>query len=176
MAPYPWWVSQARYLENPEINSKQQGMGRGSGQGGQEKKREVAPKETFLLKKDRHKRVLIVCEGEKTEPDYFRQFRVTSAEIKIVGTGYNTMALVREALRLKKEAWDNDEPYDQVWCVFDRDSFPAPDVDNAWHTARKKKLRTALSNEAFELWFLLHFDYMIAAHTRYQYTVVISRQ
>lgn len=121
-----------------------------------------------------YQRVLIVCEGEKTEPDYFRQFRVTSAEIKIVGTGYNTMALVREALRLKKEAGDNDEPYDQVWCVFDRDSFPAPDVDNAWHTARKKKLRTALSNEAFELWFLLHFDYMIAAHTRYQYQEMLS--
>ena len=28
---------------------------------------------------------LIVCEGEKTEPDYFKAFRMTAATIKAVG-------------------------------------------------------------------------------------------
>ncbi|MFO8084806.1 MAG: RloB family protein [Desulfobacterales bacterium] len=120
------------------------------------------------------KRLLIVCEGEKTEREYFEQFMVTSVDIEVVGTGYNTMSLVKETLRLKREAEKNDEPYDQVWCVFDRDSFPSAHVDNAWHAARKQKLKTALSNEAFELWFLLHFDYITAAHSRHQYQQMLS--
>ena len=120
------------------------------------------------------KRILIVCEGEKTEPNYFKRFRVTSAVIEVVGKGYNTLSLVKEALRMKEMAWENDEPYDQVWCVFDRDFFPAHNVDNAWQLARKRKLRTALSNEAFELWFLLHFDYITSAHTRQEYQDMLS--
>jgi hypothetical protein len=120
------------------------------------------------------KRILIVCEGEKTEPGYFQRFRVTSAVIEIVGKGYNTLSLVKEALRLNELARKNDEPYDQVWCVFDRDSFPAHNVDNAWQLARKNKLRTALSNEAFELWFVLHFDYITSAHTRQEYQDMLT--
>lgn len=69
-------------------------------------------------------RFLIVCEGERTEPNYFRQFRVPRevAIVNIHGTGYNTESLVREAMRLREEKkYDGED--DQVWCVFDRDSF-----------------------------------------------------
>ncbi len=38
--------------------------------------------------------ILIVCEGENTEPSYFNQFRITSAKVKSVGEGYNTVSLV----------------------------------------------------------------------------------
>jgi hypothetical protein len=45
------------------------------------------------------RRFLIVCEGEKTEPNYFRTFpenpEVYDA-IDIYGTGYNTVSLVNE--------------------------------------------------------------------------------
>lgn len=30
---------------------------------------------------------LIVCEGERTEPNYFKSFRITSANVIVVGTG-----------------------------------------------------------------------------------------
>ena len=98
-----------------------------------------------------YQRILIVCEGEKTEPNYFRQFMATSADVQVVGKGYNTLSLVEEAIRLKQKARGDEEPFDQVWCVFDVDSFPAHNVNGAWHKARKNKIRTALSNEAFEL-------------------------
>jgi len=38
--------------------------------------------------------ILIVCEGKVTEPSYFQQFRLSSATIKTVGEGYNTVTLV----------------------------------------------------------------------------------
>ncbi len=60
--------------------------------------------------------ILIVCEGAKTEPQYFKGFRLSSVEV--VGAGKNTLSLVEHAFRIS-------EGYDQTWCVFDRDSFPA---------------------------------------------------
>ena len=69
-------------------------------------------------------RILIVCEGEKTEPNYFRAFRVTN---NVFGEGLETIRVVEEAERLNEV----DGPFDRIWCVFDRDSFPADNFDNA---------------------------------------------
>lgn len=93
-------------------------------------------------------RVLIVCEGAKTEPNYFKGFRVnrTIYEIDIHGVGYNTASLVRKAISLKEK-----DGYDQVWCVFDRDSFPAQDFNAAFEIASSHDIKIAYSNQAFEL-------------------------
>lgn len=64
--------------------------------------------------------ILIVCEGKNTEPSYFNQFRLSSATVKPVGEGYNTISLVNRAIQLAEEC-----KYDQVWCVFDADPKPA---------------------------------------------------
>jgi hypothetical protein len=68
-------------------------------------------------------RILIVCEGEKTEPNYFRSFPVNSEVVEIVieGTGCNTVSLVERAIQLINE--NSENPYNQVWCIFDRDFF-----------------------------------------------------
>ena len=44
---------------------------------------------------------LIVCEGMCTEPDYFRAFRMTTATIKAVGQGMNTISLVNKAISIR---------------------------------------------------------------------------
>lgn len=121
-------------------------------------------------------RILIICEGEKTEPIYFRKFKVTSAHVEVVGTGSDTLELVQEALRLKEKAKRNGSAYDQVWCVFDRDSFPAHKVDNAWQKARNNNIRTAFSNEAFELWYILHFDWIETAISRTEYQRLLTKR
>ena len=41
--------------------------------------------------------LLIYCEGEKTEPNYFRSFRIAR---EVVGEGYNTLSLVKKEMRL----------------------------------------------------------------------------
>lgn len=82
-------------------------------------------------------RVLIVCEGEKTEPNYFRSFNMMKNssglvyEINCDGGGINTMQVVDKAIELKDKAERQGNPYDTVWSVFDRDSFKAADFDNA---------------------------------------------
>ena len=113
-------------------------------------------------------RVLIVCEGAKTEPGYFREFRIHPQvrQLDIRGEGMNTEALVKESEKIDRK----DGPFDEVWCVFDRDSFPPDNYDNAiYKIESKKKYHVAYSNEAFELWFVLHFEFLDAAISRAQY-------
>jgi len=120
-------------------------------------------------------RILIVCEGEKTEPNYFRSFRAATASVIVVGTGSSTTSLVEEAVRLRdldqgeRRHEGIETGYDHVWCVFDKDSFTDALFNEAIRLARDKGLRVAYSNEAFELWYLLHFDYHDAALSRDQY-------
>ncbi len=97
--------------------------------------------------------ILIVCEGGNTEPSYFRQFRLSTAVIKSVGTGYNTVSLVTRAIQLA-----TGHTYDQVWCVFDKDDFSANDFNNAIAMAEAQGFGVAYSNQAFEYWLILHFD------------------
>ncbi|MCB9304799.1 MAG: RloB domain-containing protein [Lewinellaceae bacterium] len=97
--------------------------------------------------------ILIVCEGRNTEPSYFRQFRLSSATIKAIGEGYNTVSLVNRAAQLAKE-----KDFEQVWCVFDKDIFSDNDFNNAIVMAQSLGFGVAYSNQAFEYWIILHFE------------------
>jgi hypothetical protein len=97
--------------------------------------------------------LLIVCEGQNTEPSYFRQFRLTSAKIIPLGIGSNTISLVNKTADLSKEY-----KYDQIWCVFDKDDFSSHDFNNAISTAEAQGIKVAYSNQAFEYWLILHLE------------------
>jgi hypothetical protein len=117
--------------------------------------------------------ILIVCEGSKTEPNYFKAFPENQRvydEIDIQGMGYNTVSLVKKAIQLRNEAQKNRRPYQEVWCVFDRDSFPLESFNEALALAKREKIRCAYSIEAFEIWYLLHFYYCDTALSRTQYS------
>ena len=45
----------------------------------------------------------------------------SSANIKAVGQGLNTVGLVQKALRMKEEERKKGREYDQCWVVFDKD-------------------------------------------------------
>jgi hypothetical protein len=115
---------------------------------------------------------LIVCEGERTEPNYFKAFRPTGMvkEIEIYGEGYNTLSLVRKTIELA-----DGIDYDQIWCVFDRDSFPPETFNAAVELARQHGFHVAYSNEAFELWYLLHYHYYNTGITRQSYCEQLDR-
>lgn len=122
-------------------------------------------------KDERAETWLIVCEGEKTEPDYFeRLFEYANSKsdkkIKLVvdGEGRNTESLVNsidDYFEYCDDLVKNiDIPYGKVFAVFDKDSFKKVQFNNAIHTAIKRGYIPIWSNECIELWFLLHFDYL----------------
>ena len=123
------------------------------------------------------RRILIVCEGEKTEPNYFRKFPANPEvydSLVIQGTGYNTVSLIDEAIRMKKFALQKKEPYIETWCVFDKDDFPIASFENAIKRAKKNQIKCAYSIEAFEIWYMLHFHYYDSALSREQYKEKLS--
>ena len=115
-------------------------------------------------------RILIVCEGAKTEPIYFdalcRHKRLTRAEVEIVGEecGSHPRSVVDHAVCVMNEKHSDDDPYDTVWCVFDRDDHER--IHEALTRARDCNINVAFSNPCFEIWFLLHFEYSTAERTR----------
>jgi hypothetical protein len=112
-------------------------------------------------------RFLIVCEGTKTEPNYFKSFRVPKniVEVDVYGLGGNPSKLVKSAKELK----DQDGDYDQIWLVFDRDSWSPQDFNSAISSAKSAGFEVAYSNEAFELWYILHFEYLNTPTSRQDY-------
>lgn len=116
-------------------------------------------------------RILIVCEGEKTEPNYFESLRMKyrlSSSIVIKGEGANTQSLVRIAIEESKKLGKGYR-FDSVWCVFDKDSFEESACREAFELADSNKINVIFSNEAFEFWYLLHFDYIDSAMSRGDY-------
>ncbi len=124
-------------------------------------------------------RILIVCEGEKTEPNYFKSFKSISNnsftyEVECKGCGEGTIKVVKTAISMKTEAENASLPYDSVWVVFDKDSFTPKDFNTAIEKAENNNINVAWSNEAFELWYLYHFHNRTTQMSRNDYKKAIS--
>ena len=125
-----------------------------------------------IRRRDPGERFLIVSEGEETEPNYFENFHVPGLiNVQAVGLGVSPPKLVEVALELRRKSTRRrgQEPYDQIWCVFDKDDWNEGDFDNAISRAEKQGLKVAYSNQAFELWYLLHFHYYNSPMPRKDY-------
>jgi hypothetical protein len=120
---------------------------------------------------DVRQRFLIVCEGEKTEPNYFKSFPIPPESVVVRHVNTNTRFLVEEAMRMRDAA---DQKYDQVWCVFDRDENPAAHFNAALQLADDNGIQYAYSNQAFELWYVLHFEYLCTAVSRKTYMTMLE--
>lgn len=106
-------------------------------------------------------RVLIVCEGKRSEFNYFSdlrdEYRLSTVNVEVKGVGRDPSALVREAIKSRGREQRLGEKYDQIYCIFDRDRHHH--FESASETARKKKIELARSWPCFEYWLLLHFEF-----------------
>ncbi len=128
---------------------------------------------------------LIVCEGEKTEPLYFEAFKndlpkgfLDNATIDIEGEGKNTLSLIEEVIKMReRKEQASGRVYDKTWAVFDRDSFLPQNFNSAIFKARDANpvIFCAWSNEAFELWYLLHFEFYQDAASRHDYQARLEK-
>lgn len=111
--------------------------------------------------------VLIVCEGSKTEPVYFKDLcddlRLSTANVLVLdkGHGCSPSTVVAEALARFRQS----KNFDRVFCVFDRDAHA--DYQQAVDRCRGLKQQylqsvvcpfvSVTSNPSFEYWIYLHF-------------------
>lgn len=115
--------------------------------------------------------ILIVCEGEKTEPCYFEALRETcelnTVDIEVIGgdtAGSAPISVVNYALRMIKQRKQEARksaykvPFDMVWCVFDQENPPHASFKEAIDKAETNDIFLAVSTPAFEYWYLLHFE------------------
>lgn len=120
--------------------------------------------------KEPYSTALIVCEGEKTEPNYFtglcRYYRLSSANIAVThAPGTDPMSIVTHTEGLMAR-----EHYDQVFSVFDRDGHANFDqaVDRVRNSPRGQSgsWGAITSTPCFEVWLMLHFRYSTAPIVR----------
>lgn len=120
---------------------------------------------------------LIVCEGEKTEPNYFKSFKTNVKSfvytIDTLDEGSNTKDLVKRTINARVKS---SQQYDSVWVVFDKDSFSSNNFNGAIQLAENNNIKVGWSNEAFELWYLLHFQYRNTYMSREDYKSVIEKE
>jgi hypothetical protein len=124
---------------------------------------------------------LIVCEGARTEPiyfDYLRRFLPKNLleTIEIIGQGDNTINIVRKAMEERDARAANPiKPrFDEVWAIFDKDDFPNNRFDNAVTLANQNGINNGASNQAFELWYVLHFQFLQTAIRREAYFTILT--
>lgn len=120
------------------------------------------------------RRLLLVCEGEKTERIYFslylRDLRAANVRLEIAkrDCGSDPLSLVRYAKARMKE----DRGIDECYCVIDRDTHEhfAEAVQDALDFQRsigaKRTFVTTKSYPCFEYWFILHFEYTTSPYVR----------
>lgn len=121
--------------------------------------------------KSPYDKILIVCEGGKTEPQYFTElkdhYEISTANIRISGDcDPDPMSVVRHGQALYREESRKPEPFDKVFCVFDRDNYG----EKFYEAIRfieslkpKDVFKAVTSIPCFEVWFILHFGYYSTA-------------
>ena len=135
------------------------------------KRREARKQRKHEYRTPKANSFLIVTEGEKTEPLYFKGLEklikqkvggmvqvIEAPVIDIYGKGCSTEKLIEITEKIVKDA---KIAYQNVWVVFDKDDFD--DFDEAIANAVSKGYKVAWSNQAFEYWIYLHFNYSDAA-------------
>jgi RloB-like protein len=128
--------------------------------------------------KEQAKVFLIICEGENTEPLYFKSFPVGNAKVECYGLGSSKTALVEYVV--ENIIPDQEHAGKEIWVAFDFDIKPdqveqqKEDYNRAIELAKNKDIKVAYSNDAFELWFLLHYQPLDAQWTRHQYFEKLS--
>lgn len=120
-------------------------------------------------KRERYAKVLIVTEGEKTEPNYFRSLKdhltLNSANVMITGdSGSGPISVVNFAIQQHKLEKSCGDPFDKVFCVFDKDTHASyQQALQKIDSAKPKNTFLAITSvPCFEYWLLLHYAYTTA--------------
>ncbi len=123
-------------------------------------------------KRESYDKVLIVCEGTKTEPNYLNEIKdelkLSTANVSIAPSpGSDPLSVVEhaEALVNQQSRQKHQDNYDRIFCVFDRDEHEQHGnrYSKALNKIRQIKVKgvtfaAITSTPCFEVWLVLHFE------------------
>jgi hypothetical protein len=117
-------------------------------------------------KRSSYDKVLIVCEGEKTEPNYFKElvafYKLNSANVEIDGScGSSPKSVYEKAVQLYENEITRGDSYDRVYCIFDKDTHETYEstIKDISLMEPKEVFFYVSSVPCFEYWLILHFIY-----------------
>lgn len=115
--------------------------------------------------------ILIVSEGEETEPNYFNKMiireKLSSANVKVTGEcGSDPVSVVKHAIKLfeiRENEINSERKFDRVYCLIDRDEHAnfneALNRINQYNKQKSKNVIVPiLSFPCFEFWYICHFE------------------
>lgn len=116
---------------------------------------------------------LIVCEGEKTEPNYFNELRnyerISSISVRVCGDcGSAPISVVEHSESLYQELTKAGHSVQGVFCIFDRDTHESFDKACALALRLHKSgipIEVVHSVPCFEYWVLLHYEFCRAPYS-----------
>jgi hypothetical protein len=114
-------------------------------------KKKVPFRDAFFL--------IIICEGQNREPQYFRFFDGLSSRVKVIpiesNTGSSPKWLIEKARAVEVEL-DIDPDKDRIWFVIDTDRWRNQLLEIRQECALFHHWNVAQSNPCFEVWLYFH--------------------
>jgi len=120
------------------------------------------------IKKTRQelKSVLIALEDTKSSKYYFEELlkdkNLIGQVVFAKHCGTNPSNIINAIIKHKKN--NPRTKYEKEWAVFDRDDWGKNQINGAIQRAKTLNICISISNEAYELWILLHFE-KVTKHT-----------
>lgn len=128
----------------------------------------------------------LICTEGKTETIYFGHYKSSTGPVVVaLDKSDHKVSLVKKTIEerdVRIQAGEFDEEIDEAWVVLDRDANPLKRVDKAHFNralelAKTNNIHVAYSNDAFELWFLLHYqDLWAATHRDHLYKILSTHR
>lgn len=119
---------------------------------------------------DDAKKFIIVCEGARTEADYFRYFQELDSRIEVEvispedGDNNSPTGLLEKVQRLTTVGPNGEAPKheivegDEIWFVIDTDDWGDKIGELREKVAGQQNMFVAQSNPCFEVWLCYHFS------------------
>jgi len=123
-------------------------------------------------KRVEHKAVLIALEDTKSSKYYFdallKNKKLTGQVIFAKHMGTDPENVVQAIVEHERK--NPTQKYEKRWAVIDRDDWTKQQINGAIKRAEELGICIAISNEAYELWILLHFQRL----TRYTHRTELN--
>lgn len=113
-------------------------------------------------RRDEAKRILVVTEGTRTEPQYVEELnrylrsKGATTVVKSVSVGKDPLKVVQKCVEKREEADRRDKGYDDCVCLVDVDRHHT--LVEAIQLAEREGIHLLISNLKFEVWLRWHVE------------------